>query len=156
MNDDFQKFIDELLSCVPIAEVIGEKVKLQKRGREYTGLCPFHHEKTPSFTINESKGFYHCFGCGAHGNAIGFLMEKDGLPFMDAVKKLAARVGLTVPAFSKEHQEAAERRKSLYDIMDIAAAFFEKNLYMPIGARGLDYFRNKRGLSDDTIKKFRL
>ena len=156
MNDDFQKFIDELLSRVPIAEIIGEKVKLQKRGREYMGLCPFHHEKTPSFTINESKGFYHCFGCGAHGNAIGFLMEKEGLPFMDAVKKLAARVGLTVPAFSKEHQENIERRKSLYDIMDIAADFFEKNLYMPIGARGLDYFRNKRGLSDETIKKFRL
>ncbi len=156
MNDDFQKFIDELLSRVPIAEIIGEKVKLQKRGREYMGLCPFHHEKTPSFTINESKGFYHCFGCGAHGNAIGFLMEKEGLPFMDAVKKLAARVGLTVPALSKEHQENIERRKSLYDIMDIAADFFEKNLYMPIGARGLDYFRNKRGLSDETIKKFRL
>ena len=156
MNDDLLKFLDELRSRISIAEIIGEKVKLQKRGREYTGLCPFHHEKTPSFTINESKGFYHCFGCGAHGDIVKFLMEKDGLPFIDAVKKLAARVGMTLPPLSKEHQEAAERRKSLYEIMEIAAAFFEKNLYMPVGARGLDYFRNKRGLSDEIIKKFRL
>lgn len=156
MNDDFQKFLDELRSRVSIAEVIGEKVKLQKRGREYTGLCPFHQEKTPSFTINESKGFYHCFGCGAHGDAIKFLMDKDGLPYIEAVKKLAARVGLTLPAFSKESQEAAQKRKSLYEIMELAAAFFEKNLYMPIGAQGLAYLRNKRGFTDENIKRFRL
>lgn len=156
MNDDFQKFLDELRSRVSIAEVVGEKVKLQKRGREYTGLCPFHQEKTPSFTINESKGFYHCFGCGAHGDAIKFLMDKDGLPYIEAVKKLASRVGLTLPAFSKESQEAAQKRKSLYEIMELAAAFFEKNLYMPIGAQGLSYLRQKRGLSDENIKRFRL
>lgn len=156
MKDDFLKFLDELRSRVSLAEVVGEKVKLQKRGREYTGLCPFHQEKTPSFTLNESKGFYHCFGCGAHGDVVKFLMDHDGLPFIDAVKKLAARVGLELPAFSKENQEAAQRRKSLYEIMDMAADFFEKNLYMPVGAQGLNYFRNKRGLSDDTIKKFRL
>lgn len=156
MKDDFLKFLDELRSRVSLAEVVGEKVKLQKRGREYTGLCPFHQEKTPSFTLNESKGFYHCFGCGAHGDVVKFLMDHDGLPFIDAVKKLAARVGLELPAFSKENQEAAQRRKSLYEIMDMAADFFEKNLYMPVGAQGLNYFRNKRGLSDATIKKFRL
>ena len=156
MNDDFAKFIDELRSRVSISEVVGEKVKLQKRGREYTGLCPFHQEKTPSFTINESKGFYHCFGCGAHGDAVTFLMNKDGLPFIDAVKKLAARVGMTLPPLSKENQEAAQHRKSLYEIMEMAAVFYEKNLYMPVGAQGLNYFRNKRGLSDDIIKKFRL
>ena len=156
MKDDFLKFLDELRSRVSLAEVVGEKVKLQKRGREYTGLCPFHQEKTPSFTLNESKGFYHCFGCGAHGDVVKFLMDHDGLPFIDAVKKLAARVGLELPAFSKENQEAAQRRKSLYEIMDMAAEFFEKNLYMPVGAQGLNYFRNKRGLSDATIKKFRL
>ena len=156
MNDDFSKFIDELRSRVSIAEVVGEKVKLQKRGREYTGLCPFHQEKTPSFTINESKGFYHCFGCGAHGDAVTFLMNKDGLPFIDAVKKLAARVGMTLPPLSKENQEAAQHRKSLYEIMEMAAAYYEKNLYMPVGAQGLNYFRNKRGLTDEIIKKFRL
>ncbi|MBQ9271794.1 MAG: DNA primase [Alphaproteobacteria bacterium] len=156
MNDDFSKFIDELRSRVSIAEIVGEKVKLQKRGREYTGLCPFHQEKTPSFTINESKGFYHCFGCGAHGDAVTFLMNKDGLPFIDAVKKLATRVGMSLPPLSKENQEAAQHRKSLYEIMEMAAAFYEKNLYMPVGAQGLNYFRNKRGLSDEIIKKFRL
>ncbi|MEE6208354.1 MAG: CHC2 zinc finger domain-containing protein, partial [Alphaproteobacteria bacterium] len=124
MTDDFQKFLDELNSRVSIAEIIGEKVKLTKRGREYLGLCPFHNEKTPSFTINESKGFYHCFGCGAHGNAVNFLMEAEGLPFIEAVKKLAARVGMELPAISPENQEASLRRKSLYEIMDMAAEYF--------------------------------
>lgn len=156
MTDDFQKFLDELNSRVSIAEIIGEKVKLTKRGREYLGLCPFHNEKTPSFTINESKGFYHCFGCGAHGNAVNFLMEAEGLPFIEAVKKLAARVGMELPAISPENQEASLRRKSLYEIMDMAAEYFEKNLRMPIGAAGLNYFQNKRGLSDEIIQKFRL
>lgn len=156
MTDDLQKFLDELRSRISIAEIIGEKVKLTKRGREYTGLCPFHNEKTPSFTINESKGFYHCFGCGAHGDIVKFLMEAEGLPFIEAVKKLAARVSMELPAISSESQEANMRRKSLYEIMDLAADFFEKNLRMPVGAAGLNYFRNKRGLSEETIKKFRL
>lgn len=156
MTDDLQKFLDELRSRLSIADIIGQKVKLTKRGREYTGLCPFHHEKTPSFTINESKGFYHCFGCGAHGDIIRFLMEAEGLPFMEAVKKLADKAGLQMPVFSKESQEQSQKRKSLYEIMDMAAAFFEKNLKMPIGAYGLRYFKEKRGLSDDIIQKFRL
>ena len=156
MTDDLQKFLDELRSRISIAEIIGQKVKLVKRGREYTGLCPFHHEKTPSFTINESKGFYHCFGCGAHGDIIKFLMDSEGLPFIDAVKKLADKAGLQLPTFSKENQENSLKRQSLYEIMEMATAFFEKNLRMPIGAKGLAYFKNKRGLSDDIIQKFRL
>ena len=156
MTDDLQKFLDELRSRLSIADIIGQKVKLTKRGREYTGLCPFHHEKTPSFTINESKGFYHCFGCGAHGDIVRFVMESDGLPFIEAVKKLADKAGLQMPAFSKESQEQSQKRKSLYEIMDMAAAFFEKNLRMPIGAYGLRYFKEKRGLSDEIIRKFRL
>ena len=156
MTDDLQKFLDELRSRLSIADVIGQKVKLTKRGREYIGLCPFHHEKTPSFTINESKGFYHCFGCGAHGDIIRYLMEAEGLHFMDAIKKLADRAGLQMPTFSKESQEQSQKRKSLYEIMDMAAAFFEKNLRMPIGSAGWRYFKEKRGLSDETITKFRL
>ncbi len=156
MNDELQNFLDELRSRISIADVIGQKVKLTKRGREYTGLCPFHHEKTPSFTINESKGFYHCFGCGAHGDIVRFLMDSEGLPFIEAVKKLADKVGMQLPAFSKESQEQSQKRKSLYEIMDMAAAFFEKNLRLPIGAKGLAYFKNKRGLSDEIIQKFRL
>ncbi len=156
MTDDLQKFLDELRSRISLADIVGQKVKLVKRGREYTGLCPFHQEKTPSFTINESKGFYHCFGCGAHGDIIRFLMDAEGLPFIEAVKKLADKAGLQMPAFSKESQEQSQKRRSLYEIMDMAAAFFEKNLYMPIGANGLRYFKEKRGLSDAQIKKFRL
>jgi len=156
MTDDLQKFLDELRSRISIAEIIGQKVKLVKRGREYTGLCPFHHEKTPSFTINESKGFYHCFGCGAHGDIIKFLMDSEGLPFIDAVKKLADKAGMQLPTFSKENQENSLKRQSLYEIMEMATVFFEKNLRMPIGAKGLAYFKNKRGLSEDIIQKFRL
>lgn len=91
MNDDLQKFLDELRSRISIADVVGNKVKLTKRGREYTGLCPFHNEKTPSFTVNESKGFYHCFGCGAHGDIIKFEMDANGLPFIEAVKNWQTR-----------------------------------------------------------------
>lgn len=156
MNDDLQKFLDELRSRISIADVVGTKVKLTKRGREYLGLCPFHNEKTPSFTVNESKGFYHCFGCGAHGDIVKFEMDANGLPFIDAVKKLADKVGMQLPIWSKESQEQNLKRKSLYEIMDIACAFFEKNLRMPVGAQGLAYFKEKRGLSDETIKKFRL
>lgn len=156
MNDDLQKFLDELRSRISIADVVGNKVKLTKRGREYTGLCPFHNEKTPSFTVNESKGFYHCFGCGAHGDIIKFEMDANGLPFIEAVKKLADKAGMQLPVLSKESQEQSLKRKSLYEIMDIACTFFEKNLRMPVGAAGLAYFKDKRGLSDDIIKKFRL
>ena len=101
MNDDLQKFLDELRSRISIADVVGNKVKLTKRGREYLGLCPFHHEKTPSFTVNESKGFYHCFGCGAHGDIVKFEMDANGLPFIEAVKKLADKVGMQLPTWSK-------------------------------------------------------
>ena len=156
MNDDLQKFLDELRSRISIVDVVGNKVKLTKRGREYLGLCPFHNEKTPSFTVNESKGFYHCFGCGAHGDIIKFEMDANGLPFIEAVKKLADKVGLQLPAWSKESQEQNLKRKSLYEIMDIACTYFEKNLRMPVGAHGLSYFKDKRALSEETIKKFRV
>ena len=156
MNDDLQRFIDELRARVSIADVVGAKVKLTKKGREYQGLCPFHNEKTPSFTVNESKGFYHCFGCGAHGDIIKFEMEANGLPFMDALQKLAHQAGLQMPHFSAKDKKEEEERKSLYDIMEGACAFFERELRMPGGAAGLKYFTEKRGLSKDTIKKFRL
>ena len=156
MTDDLQKFLDELRGRISISDLIGEKTKLTKRGREYIGLCPFHQEKTPSFTINESKGFYHCFGCGAHGDIVKFLMDSEGLPFIEAVRKLASRCNLELPNFSKESQEANARRKSLYEIMEMAVAFYEKNLMMPTGVEGLKYFREKRGLSPDIMKKFRL
>ncbi len=155
-NDDLQRFIDELRARVSIVDVVGAKVKLVKKGREYQGLCPFHNEKTPSFTVNEAKGFYHCFGCGAHGDILKFEMDANGLPFMDAIQKLAHQAGVSMPKFSKSGAEEVESKKSLYEIMEQACVFFEKNLYMPVGAEGLKYFKEKRGLSDEVIKKFRL
>ncbi len=156
MNDDLQRFIDELRARVSIADVVGAKVKLTKKGREYQGLCPFHNEKTPSFTINESKGFYHCFGCGAHGDIIKFEMNANGLPFMDALQKLAHQANLQMPHLSPKDKKDEEERKSLYDIMESACTFFERELRMPDGATGLKYFMEKRSLSKETIKKFRL
>lgn len=155
-NDDLQRFIDELRARVSIADVVGAKVKLTKKGREYQGLCPFHNEKTPSFTVNESKGFYHCFGCGAHGDIIKFEMEANGLPFIDALQKLAHQAGLQMPQLSAKDKKEEDERKSLYEIMEAACAFFERELRMPDGASGLKYFTEKRGLSPETLKKFRL
>lgn len=155
-GDDLQRFLDELRSRLSIVDVVGAKVKLVKKGREYQGLCPFHHEKTPSFTVNEAKGFYHCFGCGAHGDIVKFEMEANNLPFMDAVKKLAHQAGLTMPVFSEKDKALNEAKKSLYDIMEQACIFFEKELLMPNGAEGLKYFTEKRGLNKEIIKKFRL
>lgn len=152
---DLQRFLEELRAKVSIVDVVGAKVKLIRKGREYHACCPFHNEKTPSFTVNEAKGFYHCFGCGAHGDIIKFEMEANNLPFMEAVEKLANKAGLQVPRDSYIRPEEVEKKNSLYDIMDLACKFFEKNLRMPEGARALEYLA-KRGFGDDIITKFRL
>lgn len=152
---DLQKFCDELRAKVSIVDVVGSKVKLVRKGREYQACCPFHNEKTPSFTVNEAKGFYHCFGCGAHGDIIKFEMEANNLPFMDAIHKLADKCGLQVPQISKESHEEAVKRNSLYDIMDLAARFFEKCLRLPEGQKAMDYL-HRRGFEEDIICKFRL
>ncbi len=154
-NTDFYRFLDEIRAKVSLSDVIGAKVKLVRKGREYTGLCPFHNEKTPSFTVNEAKGFYHCFGCGAHGDVIKFEMEANGLPFMDAVTKLANKAGLQVPKFSHEDAEESKQRSSWYEIMELAVGFFEKNLRLPVGAEALAYLTG-RGFEESIIKKFRL
>jgi DNA primase len=102
-------FLDELRARTTLSALIGKSVKLQKAGREYKACCPFHHEKTPSFYVNDEKGFYHCFGCQAHGDAIRFLTDSRGLLFMDAVKDLADAAGLEVPAADPRSQQKAER-----------------------------------------------
>lgn len=155
-KSDLQSVLDEIKARVSIADVIGAKVKLQKRGRDYVGLCPFHNEKTPSFSVNTAQGYYHCFGCGEHGDIFSFEMKNGGLSFMDAVHKLAEKAGVTVPSLSKESIEQQQKRKSLYDIMEMAVAFYEKKLRLTVGTQGLAYFKGKRGLSDETITKFRL
>lgn len=155
VSTDWQRFCDELRAKISIVDVVGSKVKLVRKGREYTACCPFHNEKTPSFTVNEAKGFYHCFGCGAHGDIIKFEMEANGLSFIDAVEKLAHKVGMQLPKLNPESKEQAEKRATAYDIMEMAARFFEKTLRLPAGREGLDYLYS-RGFSDDIISKFRL
>ena len=155
-KNDLQSVLEEIKARVSIADVIGAKVKLQKRGRDYVGLCPFHHEKTPSFSVNTAQGYYHCFGCGEHGDIFSFEMKNNGLSFMDAVHKLAEKAGVSVPSFSQESIEQQQKRKSLYEIMEMAVAFYEKKLRLTVGAQGLAYFKGKRGLSEETLAKFRL
>ncbi len=152
---ELQKFCDELRAKISIADVVGQKVKLTRKGREYTGLCPFHNEKTPSFTVNEAKGFYHCFGCGAHGDIIKFEMDANGLTFMDAIEKLGHKVGMALPKLSHESKEQVEKRNSAYDIMEMACKFFEKNLRLTGGQKALNYLYG-RGFDDAIIAKFRL
>ena len=155
METDLQKFLEELRSRISIVDVVASKVKLTHKGREWLGLCPFHNEKTPSFTVNEAKGFYHCFGCGAHGDIVKFEMDANNLPFIEAVKKLANKVGMKLPEMSRESAAEAQKKATLYDIMDFAAGFFERNLRLQEGQTALDYLYG-RGFNDDTIKKFRM
>ncbi|MBO5997122.1 MAG: DNA primase, partial [Alphaproteobacteria bacterium] len=149
------RFLDDLRLKVSLASVIGKKVKLTKRGNEYIGLCPFHKEKTPSFTLNEEKGFYHCFGCGAHGDAISFLINCERLSFMEAVEHLAQMAGMEVPKSSPQEAQKAAAQNSLYETMEKACRFFEQKLYEPEGKEALDYL-HKRGLTDQDIHHFRL
>src|SRR6185437_10125059 len=149
------RFLDELRQRVSLAEIVGRRVKLIRRGREFTGLCPFHNEKTPSFSVVEEKGFYHCFGCGAHGDVIGFTMQTENLSFLEAVEQLARRAGLDVPQETHEERERAAREATLQGAVDAACAFFEKTLQGPEGRAARAYLEG-RGLDDATIRRFRL
>ena len=148
-------FLDELRSRVSLAEVVGRRVNLQKRGREYTGLCPFHKEKTPSFHVVEEKGFYHCFGCGAHGDVIGFSMQMQNLGFREAVEELARVAGLEVPRETPQEREREARRATLGGAMAAAAQFFQAQLAGPGGAAARAYL-DGRGLDADAIRRFGL
>ncbi len=149
-------FLDELRARLSLSDVVGRKVSLKRRsGSEYAGLCPFHNEKTPSFTVNDKKGFYHCFGCGEHGDAVGFVMKTEGLSFPESVEKLAREVNLPVPRATPAERERAERASTLQEVVELAARWFQKQLRLPVGRHGLDYLRG-RGLSEETIDDFRL
>jgi DNA primase len=149
------RFLDDIRSRLSIAEVVGRKVRLIRKGREHSGLCPFHNEKTPSFTVSDEKGFYHCFGCGAHGDVIGFAMRANSLSFPEAVERLAAEAGLEVPKASPEERERAQREAGLHDVMEAACAYYERMLRAPEGRKALAYLQ-ERGLSEETIARFRL
>lgn len=148
-------FFDELRNRISLSEVIGKRVKVTRAGREFKACCPFHHEKTPSFTINDDKQFYHCFGCGAHGDVIKFVQEHDNIGFMDAVELLAADAGMQVPKQSPQQAAAAKKAKDLYDLMEDATAFFEGYLHEQRNGDALGYLL-ERGLSKDIITQFRV
>ncbi len=149
------QFLEDLRARAGLADVIGRRVKLTKKGREHMGLCPFHKEKTPSFTVNEDKGFYHCFGCGEHGSVFDFVMKTEGLNFPETVEKLAGEAGMEIPQDSPEQRQRNEQRQTLYDVTEKAARFFQSKLHGPAGRQALDYLKG-RCLTDETIKRFRL
>ncbi len=149
------QFLDEIRTRVPVSDVVGRRVKLIKRGREYVGLSPFNSEKTPSFTVNDQKRFYHCFSSGEHGDVFTFLMKTEGLSFPEAVERLAAEAGLEVPKDAPEDRARAERRAGLVEAMEAATQWFQARLAGQSGRIAADYLRG-RGLDAETVRQFRL
>jgi DNA primase len=147
------QWLDELRSRTLLSALLGRTMKLTKAGREFKGCCPFHNEKTPSFTVNDEKGFYHCFGCSAHGDAIRWMTDQRGLPFMDAVKELAQAAGMEVPAADPRDVERAARASSLYDVMAAAAEWFSAQLQGIEGAEARAYL-DRRGIKSETLATF--
>lgn len=148
-------FLDEIRNRLPVSEIVGRKVRLVRKGREHSGLCPFHNEKTPSFTVNDDKAFYHCFGCGAHGDVINFVLETEGLSFPETIERLAGQAGLQMPEYSPEDQQKSKIKKTLYDLMEAVTHWFESQLSAQVGSEGRVYIQ-KRGLSNQTVRRFRL
>jgi DNA primase len=147
------QWLDELRARTALSAVISPSVKLVRASREWKACCPFHNEKTPSFTVNDEKGFYHCFGCGAHGDAIRFLTDHRGMPFMDAVKELAAKAGMEVPAPDREAKERADRAASLTEVMGEVANWYAEQLNGLGGGEARDYLK-RREIGASTIKRF--
>jgi DNA primase len=150
-----QSFIADLLNRIDIVEVVGRHVTLKKAGANFQGLCPFHNEKSPSFSVSPTKQFYHCFGCGAHGSAISFLMEHSGLTYVDAIEELARSAGLTVPREERRPQDLAKQQQAiaLSEVMSPAADWYKQQLKQ--NTRAIDYLKG-RGLSGEIAKRFNL
>ena len=121
-----QQFLDELRGRLTLSEIVGRRVALKRKGPEASGLCPFHNEKTASFTVNDRKGFFHCFGCGAHGDVVGFVMRSEGLSFPETVERLAGEAGLALPTSSPQERERSEQRDTLMRAIEVAARWFER------------------------------
>ena len=150
------RFMSELRDRLTLSEIVGRKVRLTRAGREFKGCCPFHKEKTPSFTVNDDKHFYHCFGCGAHGDAVEFVMQQDNLSFIEAVETLAAQAGMEVPEQTPQEVAQAKLEKSLHSLMDEAANFFAHVLYnTKEGGEPLAYVRD-RGMGAESLTAFRI
>lgn len=153
-----RSFIDDLVARTDIVELINSRVKLKKAGRDYQACCPFHHEKSPSFTVSQSKQFYHCFGCGVHGNVISFLMEYDKLEFPEAIEELAALHGLEVPRENVinrdgKPQASYKTRRNLYELLDLVAKFYQQQLTQDSASQA---YLQQRGLSQEIIDRFEI
>lgn len=157
-----RSFIDDLLARLDIVDIIDARVKLKKKGKNYGACCPFHNEKTPSFSVSQEKQFYHCFGCGAHGNAIDFMMEFERLEFVEAIEELASYLGLDVPReqrsggsgqFKSGPQASSSEKRSLYDLMGSIAQFYRNQLKQPSSKVAIEYLKD-RGLSGEVVQKF--
>lgn len=155
-----RRFIDDLLNRTDIVDVIDPRVKLKKQGKNYTACCPFHNEKSPSFNVSQDKQFYHCFGCGESGNAIGFLMAFERLEFVEAVEELAAKLSLEVPREETSHNRGSqlpkvsyEKKRDIYDLLASIQSFYAKQLKLSQNKQAVQYLAN-RGLSADIIKKY--
>ncbi len=151
-----QSFMDEIRSRIRVSEVVGKAIPIKRAGREYHALCPFHKEKSPSFTINDEKGFYHCFGCGAHGDVIGFTMDYEHLGYREAIEKLAGIAGLSVPKLTHAEVEKEKRAQSLNEVMEVVTSWFEEQLENTSEGELARRYLLERGLSAETIAKFRI
>src|ERR1700676_993834 len=149
------QFLDELRTRLPVSEIVGKRVRLKKAGREWKGLSPFNKERSPSFFVNDQKGFYHDFSSGKHGDIFEFVMDTEGVTFPEAVERLAAMAGLAVPKMSAEADAQEHRRRTLHDVMELAAKFFEATLASRAGAKARGYLAD-RSLDPATQLKFRL
>src|SRR3954462_8664420 len=149
------QFLEELRARLPVSEVVGRRVKLKKAGREFKGLSPFQQEKSPSFTVNDQKGFYHDFSSGKHGDIISFLMETEGVGFTEAVERLASTAGMALPPVTPDAARHEQHRKTLYDVMELAAKFFADTLASRFGAKARGYLAD-RAIQPSTQLQFRI
>lgn len=150
-----RNFTDELRERLSVVDVVGRRVPLVKKGQNYWGCCPFHNEKTPSFSVNEDKGFYHCFGCGEHGDIISFVMKSENVDFKTAITELAAQAGLKMPDYKPKPAAQVAREESYYQIMSGACDIYQKLLFEPMGVTALEYVR-RRGFTDEMIQRYRI
>ena len=150
-----RNFTDELRERLSILDVVGRVVPMTKKGQNHWGCCPFHNEKTPSFSVNEEKGFFHCFGCGEHGDIISFTMKHNHMDFKSAIEELANMAGIKMPEYKPRDPRIVQREESLFDICEKAAAVYAEKLFTPDASHALEYVR-KRGFTDDMIKKYRI
>ena len=148
-------FTDELRQRLSLVDVISRRVPLVKKGQNYWGCCPFHNEKTPSFSVNEEKGFYHCFGCGEHGDIISFTMKSQNINFVDAIKELADMAGIKMPEYKQKSKEQIEAEENYIQITEKATQIYQDLLYQDSGKIALEYIK-KRGFTDEMIKKYRI